>query len=298
MRGMVGRMDARTKDAAREGAGLWEKAEKAARFIRREAGLGGRRLDAAVVLGSGLGELADEIGEPAVIPYRDIPHFPRSTVEGHASRLILGRLGRRLVYAMQGRFHYYEGYSLSEATFGVRVSQLLGVPVVVLTNAAGGLNPNFDAGDLMLITDHLNLLPDNPLRGPNDERFGPRFPSPVGVYSRGLIEVARAVAGKNGFSLREGVYAALQGPSYETEAEVRYLRMLGADAVGMSTAPEAIVAAHGGQKVLGVSTITNVLGRTPGQVVSHEEVLAVAERVKVRLAALVRGFFDEPWPGD
>lgn len=279
-------------------ATYWDLAGEAARYVTEAAALGARRPQAAIVLGSGLGSLADEIEGAAAIPYRDIPHFPRSTVEGHAGRLVLGTVSGRLVYAMQGRFHFYEGYSLAEATFGIRVAQRLGIGVVLLTNAAGGLNPAFDAGDLMLLTDHLNLIPDNPLRGPNDERFGPRFPSPVGVYDRGLIEVARRAAAQAGFSCREGVYAGLQGPNYETEAEVRYLRMIGADAVGMSTVPEALVASHGGQKVLAISTITNVLGKTPGQVVSHEEVLAVAEMAKNRLTALVKGFLGGRWPGE
>lgn len=286
------------KDAVGEQPTLWDRAGEAAAFVREAGRLEGRGPDVAVVLGSGLGDLAEEIDGRAAIPYRDIPHFPRSTVEGHAGRLVIGRLAGRLVYAMQGRFHYYEGYSLAEATFGVRVAHRLGIHVVILTNAAGGLDPAFDAGDLMLITDHLNLIPDNPLRGPNDERFGPRFPSPVGVYDHGLIEAARRAAAKAGFACREGVYAGLQGPSYETEAEVRYLRMIGADAVGMSTVPEALVAAHAGQKVLAVSNITNVLGKTPGQIVCHEEVLAVAERSKARLAALVKGFLGEKWPGE
>jgi len=274
---------------------MWDKAEQAAAYVREKASLGDRRLEAAVVLGSGLGDLAEEIAERTVLPYRDIPHFPRSTVEGHASRLVIGRLAGRSVYAMQGRFHYYEGYSLAEATIGIRVAQRLGIPVVVLTNAAGGLDPAFEAGDLMLITDHINLLPDNPLRGPNDDRFGPRFPSPVGVYDPRLIAAAKRAAAKAGFSCREGVYAGLQGPAYETEAEVRLLRMLGADAVGMSTVPEALVAAHGRQRVLAVSTITNVLGKAPGTIVSHEEVLEVAEKVRSRLAALLKGFLGEAW---
>ncbi|MCL6580689.1 MAG: purine-nucleoside phosphorylase [Firmicutes bacterium] len=277
------------------GRTLWDQAEEAAAYIRRAASLGEERPDALLVLGSGLGELAEEVEGAAVLPYGDIPHFPRSTVEGHAGRLVVGRLGGRLVLVMQGRFHYYEGYSLREATFGLRAAQRLGVPVVILTNAAGGLDPAFEPGDLMLITDHINLIPDNPLRGPNDPRFGPRFPSPVGVYDRGLLETARRVAARAGFACREGVYVALPGPSYETEAEVRFLRLIGADAVGMSTVPEALVAAHGGQRVLAVSTITNVLGREPGQVVTHEEVLAVAERVKSSLRALVLGVLGEGW---
>jgi len=196
---------------------------------------------------------------------------------------------------MQGRLHYYEGHSMDEVTFGIRVTQRLGVPVLLLTNAAGGINPAFEPGDLMLITDHLSFLPENPLRGPNDPRFGPRFPSPVGVYDPHLIEIARRVAAREGFSCREGVYAGMSGPAYETEAEVGWLRAIGADAVGMSTVPEALVACHGGQKVLAVSTITNVLGRRPGQVVTHAEVLAVADRTKGRLAALVKGVLAEHW---
>jgi purine-nucleoside phosphorylase len=284
------------KDPAGNEVSVWDRAGEAAAFISREASLEGKPLQAALVLGSGLGHLADEIVGRTVIAYRDIPHFPRSTVEGHASRLVIGQLGGRLVYGMQGRFHYYEGYSLATVTFGLRVTQRLGIPVVILTNAAGGLDPAFEVGDIMLITDHLNLMPDSPLRGPNDERFGPRFPSPVGVYDRGLLEAARRAATRAGLLCREGVYAAVQGPCYETRAEVRLLRALGGDAVGMSTAPEALVAAHGGQKVLALSTITNVLGRASGQVVCHEEVLAVAEQVKTRLGTLIKGFLAEEWP--
>lgn len=286
------------RNAAVGGPSLWDRAGEAAAFIRDAASLGERPVHALLVLGSGLGDLAEEVAGRTALPYADIPHFPRSTVEGHAGRLVAGALSGRPVLAMQGRFHWYEGYSMEEVTFGVRVAQRLGVPVVILTNAAGGLNPAFDAGDLMLITDHLNLMPDNPLRGPNDERFGVRFPSPVGVYDHGLIEVARAAAASEGFGCREGVYAGLPGPSYETEAEVGYLRRIGADAVGMSTVPEALVAAHGGQRILAISTITNVLGRRPGMVVSHEEVLAVADRAKGRLASLVKGFLARPWPGE
>jgi len=277
---------------------VWERAGEAAAYVRREAALGEKTLSALVVLGSGLGDFADSAVARTVLPYGEIPHFPHSTVKGHAGRLVVGEVSRRTVCVMQGRFHYYEGLPLTDVTFGVRVSQRLGIPVVILTNAAGGLDPAFDAGDLMLITDHVSLMPDNPLRGPNEDRFGPRFPSPVGVYDRALLDVARDAAAAEGFSLREGVYAALPGPSYETEAEVRYLRLIGADAVGMSTVPEVIVAVHGGQKVLAVSTITNVLGRAPGQVVSHEEVLAVAERSRHRLGALLRGVLARPWPGE
>lgn len=275
---------------------VWVRAGEAARYVRRSAGLGEIRVDAFLVLGSGLGDLADEIAGGASLPYEEIPHFPRSTVEGHAGRLVVGSLAGRTVAAMQGRFHYYEGYDLRDVTFGVRVSQRLGAPAVLLTNAAGGLNPEFEPGDLMLVTDHLNLFPDSPLRGPNDPRFGPRFPSPVGVYHPDLLAAARRAASREGFTCREGVYAGLPGPSYETEAEVRYLTLIGADAVGMSTVPEALVAGHAGQKVLAVSTITNVLGRTRGQVVSHEEVLEVAGRARSRLAALLKGVLAGPGP--
>lgn len=271
----------------------WERAGEAADFIRERAALRDRPVEAALVLGSGLGDLAEEMEDAAALPYREIPHFPKATVEGHAGRLVVGRLSGRIVYAMQGRFHYYEGYDMGEVTFGIRVTQRLGVPVVILTNAAGGINPEFEPGDLMLITDHLNLLPENPLRGPNDPRFGPRFPSPVGIYAPALLETARRVAAREGFRCREGAYAGLAGPSYETEAEVAYLRLIGADAVGMSTVPEALIAGHGGQKVLGVSTITNVLGRESGRIVSHEEVLEVALTARARLAALVKGFLEE-----
>jgi len=272
----------------------WVRAGESARLIRQRCGFDDAApLDAGLILGSGLGDLAEEIEDATVVPYEDIPHFPRPTVEGHAGRLVIGRLAGRTVLAMQGRFHYYEGYDMAEVTFGVRVTQRLGVPVLVVTNAAGGLNPDFEPGDLMLITDHLNLMPQNPLRGHNDERFGPRFPSPVGVYDRTLLEAAHGAAARAEFSCREGVYAALPGPNYETEAEVAWLRTTGADAVGMSTVPEVLVAAHGGQKVLAVSTITNVLGRRPGQVVTHDEVLDVAARVRERMGSLVKGFLGE-----
>lgn len=274
---------------------LWERAEAAARWVAAETGLGDAAPEAAVVLGSGLGHLADAVEEARVVPYASIPDFPRSGVAGHGNRLVVGRLGRRSILVLQGRLHWYEGLPMTDVTFGVRMTQRLGVPTLILTNAAGGIAPSFEPGDLMLITDHISLLPDSPLRGPNDERFGPRFPSPVGVYDRRLIKAAQRAAARAGFACREGVYAAMPGPAYETEAEVAWLRAMGASAVGMSTVPEVLVAAHGGQRVLAVSTITNVLGRRPGQVVTHAEVLEVAERVRGRMEKLIRGLLAEEW---
>lgn len=274
---------------------LWERADEAARFVTERLDLGDTPPDAALVLGSGLGHLAGKVQGAREVPYEAIPHFPRSRVAGHGNRLVGGRLGRRSVLVFEGRLHWYEGYPMVDVTFGVRMIQRLGVSTLILTNAAGGLAPSLDAGDLLLITDHINLIPDTPLRGPNEERFGPRFPSPVGVYDRRLIEVARRVAQRAGFSCQEGVYAAMPGPAYETEAEVTWLKSIGASAVGMSTVPEALVAAHGGQRVLAVSTITNVLGRQSGQVVTHAEVLDVAERVKGNVEALMTGILTEDW---
>jgi len=245
---------------------------------------------AALILGSGLGDLAGGLEGFSAVRYMDIPHFPRPTVEGHPGRLAAGKLGGVTVLALQGRFHYYEGYPMAEVTFPVRVTQRLGVPVLVVTCAAGGLNPAFRPGDIMLITDHVNLMPENPLRGPNDERFGPRFPSPVGVYDPLLMEAARRAAAEAGFSLREGVYAAVPGPNYETEAELAWLRSMGADAVGMSTVPEVLAAAHGGQKVLALAVITNASGAQPGQVVSHEEVLDVAGAAGRKMWRIITGF--------
>jgi purine-nucleoside phosphorylase len=242
-----------------------------------------------LILGSGLGILAEEIENPVVIPYSDIPEFPVSTVEGHAGQLVIGQLAGKQVVAMQGRFHYYEGYSMEKVTFPVRVMKLIGVETIVVTNAAGGVNKDFEAGDLMLITDHINNFGDNPLIGANADSFGVRFPDMSEAYTKSLQEVARKVSNELGISLKEGVYAGNTGPSYETPAEVRMLRILGADAVGMSTVPEVIIARHAGMKVLGISCISNMAAGILDQPLTHDEVMETTEMVKANFLSLVKG---------
>ena len=248
--------------------------------------------DVAIVLGTGLGQLAARIESPTAIDYREIPGFPLSTVESHAGRLLSGRLAGRPVLAMQGRFHRYEGYSLQQATFPVRVLRQLGARTLIVSNACGGMHPDWKAGDLMLITDHINLLGDNPLTGPNDDRLGPRFPDCSALYDADLRARARQVATEQGIVLREGVYVAVTGPNLETRAEYRMLRGIGADVVGMSTVPEVIVAVHGGMRVLGVSIITDQC--IPETLVPAElaTIIATAARAEPRLTALVRGVME------
>lgn len=217
-----------------------------------------KKAEVGIVLGTGLGGLAERIVADVVVPYEEIPHFARSTVETHAGKLILGTLEGKSVVAMQGRFHYYEGFTPKQITFPIRVMKELGADLLVVSNACGGLNPQFKAGDVMLIEDHVNLLGINPLIGPNDDRLGPRFPDMVEPYSHELIEKARQVAVENGIQTQQGVYVALAGPNLETRAEYRFLRAIGGDAVGMSTVPEVIVAVHAGMKVLGISIITDM----------------------------------------
>lgn len=245
--------------------------------------------DIGLILGSGLGEYADSFPDPVIIPYTEIPHFPQSTVAGHQGRLVLQRVEGFSVVAMQGRFHYYEGYSMEHVTFPVRVLATLGIHRLIVTNAAGGINPEFTVGDLMLITDHLNLMGDNPLRGPHNEQFGARFPDMTEAYNREDADVFEAIAQKLGFSLQKGVYVALSGPSYETPAEIRMLRTLGADAVGMSTVPEVIVANQMGIRVSGVSCITNMAAGMSATKLSHQEVIATTNRVKQRFISLIDG---------
>jgi purine-nucleoside phosphorylase len=264
---------------------LYERAEHAARFLRSRTDANVR---VALVLGSGLGAFADELEEAVAVPYSEIPGFARPTVEGHAGRLVIGRVGATAVAAMQGRFHFYEGYTLEEVTFPVRVLGLLGAKSLVLTNAAGGLNNSYEQGSLVLISDHLNLMGTNALLGPNDERFGPRFPDMTEVYDREYQEAAIAESHEMGLELRRGVYAALTGPSYETPAEIRMLRLLGADAVGMSTVPEAIVARQMGLRVLGFSCITNMAAGVLDKPINHEEVIETGERVRETFAGLLR----------
>lgn len=256
---------------------LYERAEHAARIIRARWP---EETRAGVVLGSGLGAFAEKLTDSLTLPYEEIPGFARSTVEGHAGELVLGKCGGVPVAVLRGRFHYYEGYSLEDVTFPLRTLGALGVKSLVLTNAAGGLNNTFTQGSLMLISDHLNLMGRNPLRGTNDERFGPRFPDLTEVYEREYQEIASKEAQAMGVELRRGVYAALAGPSYETPAEIRMLRALGADAVGMSTVPEAIVARHMSIKVLGLSCITNMAAGVLDRPIVHAEVIETGERVR------------------
>jgi purine-nucleoside phosphorylase len=248
--------------------------------------------DVAVILGTGLGGLADEIRVATRIPYEEIPGFPLSTVESHAGRLLLGTLAGRRVVAMQGRFHRYEGYSLQQIAFPVRVLHALGARVLVVSNACGGMHPLWAAGELMLIADHINLLGDNPLVGPNDDRLGPRFPDMSEAYDAGLRALARAVALEQGIALREGVYVAVPGPNLETRAEYRMLRALGADAVGMSTVPEVIAAVHVGMRVLGVSIITDQCLPDALVPATVERIIAVARTAEPKLTALIRGVLE------
>ena len=252
----------------------------------------GRVPDAAMILGTGLGGLAKEIVAEATIEYRDIPGFPPSTVESHAGRLLCGTLGGRTVIAMQGRFHRYEGYSLQQVTFPVRVLRALGAQTLLVSNACGGMNPLWQPGDLMLISDHINLLGDNPLVGPNDDRLGARFPDMSEPYDAALRALARDVATEQRIVLREGVYVAVAGPNLETRAEYRMLRALGADVVGMSTVPEVIVAVHAGMRVLGVSIITDQCLPDALQPANVATIIATAGRAEPRLTALVRGVLE------
>ena len=265
---------------------LYARAEHAARTIRARTTLGAR---IAVVLGSGLGGFADEFEEAVRIPYGEIPGFAASTVAGHAGSLVIGNVGSVPVVAMQGRVHFYEGYSLEEVTFPIRTFKLLGIEALLLTNAAGGINVQLSEGTLMIISDHLNLMGDNPLRGPNDERFGPRFPDMTEVYSRTLQETVVEEANVLGIEVRRGIYAALSGPSYETPAEIHMLRSFGADAIGMSTVPEAIVARHMGMNVLGISCITNMAAGISDSPINHEEVMEIGNRVRATFTQLLRG---------
>jgi purine-nucleoside phosphorylase len=251
-----------------------------------------RRPDAAIILGTGLGRLAEEIAVDAVIPYAEIPGFPEPTVEAHHGRLLCGTLAGRTVVAMQGRFHRYEGYSLQQVTLPVRVVRAIGAPVLIVSNACGGMNPEWRAGDLMLITDHINMLGDNPLIGPNDDALGPRFPDMSAPYDAGLAAHARESARAAGVTLREGVYVAVAGPNLETRAEYRMLRGMGADVVGMSTVPEVIVAVHAGLRVLGLSIITDECIPETLKPTSLAEVIAVATKAEPTLGRVVRGVLE------
>ncbi len=269
----------------------YENAEKAARFIRSKYD---KQIKIAAVLGSGLGAFADELSDAVRIPYEEIPHFARSTVEGHAGQLVLGEIEGVPIGVQQGRFHFYEGYDMEQVMFPMRTFGLMGIKTVILTNAAGSLNTAFPQGSLMLINDHINLMGVNPLRGPNDARFGPRFPDMTEVYSGELQSLAEKVSediaierGVPGF-LNRGVYCGLSGPTYETPAEIGMFTLLGADAVGMSTVPEAIAARHQGMSVLGISCITNMAAGLSGETINHAEVMETGARVASVFKELLR----------
>ena len=264
---------------------IYDKIQESANFIESKSEV---KPSIGLILGSGLGVLADEIQNPVKIKYNEIPNFPVSTVEGHEGCLVLGELECKMVVAMQGRFHYYEGYTQQEITFPVRVMKALGVNTIVVTNAAGGANTNFKPGDLMLIKDHINLSGNNPLIGKNDQRLGPRFPDMSSAYTPKYIDVVKECANKLNIELQEGVYAFFSGPTYETPAEVKMARILGADAVGMSTAPEVIVASHSGIEVIGISCITNMAAGILDQPLDHEEVIETTQKVKAEFLSLVK----------
>jgi purine-nucleoside phosphorylase len=269
--------------------GLFEKVQEATAFLKsRWSGTP----KVGMILGTGLGGLAREIATEATIAYHEIPHFPVSTAESHAGRLQLGTLAGRRIIAMEGRFHFYEGYSPAEITFPVRVMKAMGCHTLIVSNACGGLNPAYAAADIMAIEDHINLLPGNPLFGPNDARLGERWPDMLHCYDRGLLETLRSVALKQGVRLHEGVYVAVAGPNLETKAEYRFLRMAGADVVGMSTVPEVITAVHAGLKVLGLSVITDMCLPDHLEKAEVAKILAAAAKAEPTLCALVKGVLE------
>lgn len=244
--------------------------------------------DTAIILGTGLGALVDHIEDKKYIPYSEIPNFPVSTVEGHSGNLIFGRLGSRPVMAMQGRFHYYEGYDMKQVTFPIRVMKALGTSTLFVSNAAGGMNKEFRVGDVMIITDHINLFPENPLRGKNYAELGPRFPAMTEPYDKKLIALADQIAAERGIRVMHGVYVGTPGPTFETPAEYEYFRIIGGDAVGMSTVPEVIVARHADMRVFGVSVITDLGGKDVTDVPTHEEVQKAAQAAQPRMMEIMR----------
>ena len=268
---------------------IYERVEEAAAAVRR---LCGRLPETAIVLGSGLGDFADTLREPVAASYRELPHWPVSNVVGHAGRLVVGNVARQRIAALSGRVHFYEGHDMATVVFATRVMGRLGVKRIVLTNAAGGINTDFAQGALMIIDDHINMLGSNPLVGANDERFGARFPDMSEVYSRRLRALADEAARAAGVPVRHGVYIAVHGPSYETPAEIRAFRAIGADAVGMSTVPEAIAARHMGMEVLGISCITNMAAGVLPQPLVHAEVVETAHRVRGSFISLIEGIVE------
>lgn len=264
---------------------LLQQIDEAVEYIRSKHYV---KPDAGIILGTGLGRLVNEIKITATISYKDIPHFPISTVESHEGKLILGKLSGKEVMVMQGRFHYYEGYTMQQITFPVRVMKALGIEKIFISNAAGGLNPNQHVSDLMIINDHINLLPEHPLRGKNEVALGPRFPDMSKIYDDDLIQKAKAIAAKNNFNIHTGIYASVQGPALETKAEYKYLRIIGADAVGMSTVPESIVAHHMNMKVFAVSVITDLGVEGKIKETTLEDVINAATIAEPKLSLLFK----------
>jgi purine-nucleoside phosphorylase len=270
-----------------------EQIDEACKYIRGKIKISPK---VGSVLGSGLGNLADSVEDAVVIQFKEIPHWPVSTIQGHAGRLLIGTLFGKPAMVMQGRIHYYEGYSMGEVTFPVRVMQRLGVEVLILTNAAGAINPDYQPGDVMMLTDHLNLIGaggQNPLRGPNLSEFGERFPDMSQPYDHKLLALAEEAAKDMGISYYKGVYVGLPGPSFETPAELRYLRIIGADAVGMSTVAEDVVARHGGTRVLGISGISNKANLDGSTITTHEEVLAAGDLIVPKLSGIIQGVLEK-----
>ena len=263
----------------------YDKVTESANFIR---GKFKEQPEIAIILGSGLGALVDEIKDGVEIDYSDIPHFPQTTVVGHAGKLVCGMLGDKYIVAMKGRFHYYEGYDISDIVFHIRVFKLLGINNILVTNAAGGINLSFKPGDLMIIKDHISFFAPSPLRGSNANEFGVRFPDMSRAYTTSLIQTAKKSAEEQHIAVKEGIYAFAQGPMYETPAEIRALGILGADAVGMSTVPEVIIARHAGMRVLGISCITNMAAGILNQPLNHEEVMKTAKEVETKFTKLVK----------
>lgn len=265
---------------------MWNEVQETVKYIKERTGFTPQY---GVILGSGLGGFADDIAIEHSIPYNELPNFPVSTVEGHAGRLIFGKVGSKNVVAMQGRFHYYEGYTMQQVTFPVRVMKYLGVEKLVVSNASGGVNPFYHVGDIVILYDHINMMPEHPLRGKNDERFGPRFLNMSEPYSRNMISKAKEIAVTQGVDVKDGIYLGLQGPTFETLSEYRMVKILGADCVGMSTVPEVIVARHMDVEVFGVSVITD-MGDTQEGVgsVSHDEVLEAAKKAEPKVRELIK----------
>jgi purine-nucleoside phosphorylase len=264
---------------------MWEKIQETVKFITDKTGFTPRY---GIILGSGLGGFTEDIEVEFELPYSEIPNFPVSTVEGHNGRLVFGKIGQNNVVAMQGRFHYYEGYSMQEITFPVRVMKYLGVEKLIVSNASGGVNPFYKVGDIVLIYDHINFFPEHPLRGKNDERFGPRFVNMNEAYSRKMIKKAKEVAISFSIDVKDGIYLGLQGPTFETMSEYRMVKILGADCVGMSTVPEVIVARHMNMECFGLSVITDMGNEEGIETVSHDEVLAAARTAEPKVRALIK----------